>query len=76
MNNQRRKEVGAIRNKLGELLSRLESLRDDEQAAFDAIPENLAGSQKYEAAEEATTNLDEACESMQQVLDQLDEAVK
>ena len=76
MNDKRRKEIKAIRDKLGELLSRLETLRDDEQAAFDAIPENLAGSQRYEAAEEAVTNLDDACENLDSVLEQLDDAAK
>jgi hypothetical protein len=76
MNDKRRKEIKSIRDKLGELLSRLETLRDDEQAAFDAIPENLAGSQRYEAAEEATTNLDDACDNLETVLEHLDEAVK
>lgn len=76
MNKARRKVLNAIRNTLGELLSQLEDVRDEENATVDAMPENLQGSQRYEKAAESAASLEEACDSVQQAMDQIDLAVE
>jgi len=67
MNNQRRKDLKAIQERFSdlqstitELLSDLESLKDEEQEYFDNMPEGLQGSEKGEKAENAISYLDEA----------------
>lgn len=65
MNNQRRKNIKAIIDKIEnqlralceELQQDIEVLMDEEQCAFDNIPENLQGADRYISMEEAVDNL-------------------
>lgn len=74
MNNKRRKKIEEIVSQLMDLQSEIESLRDEEQEVVDNMPENLQGSERYEAAENAAGNLDNACCSMEELIDYLNEA--
>ena len=51
MNKLRRKALDRIAETLNELYEELESLRDEEHDYMDNMPENLQGSERYEAAE-------------------------
>lgn len=73
MNKQRRKELASILNDLEDLRSRLEAVSEEEQEAFDNIPENLWGSERYEKAEEAVDALEEALSSIEDIADSLSE---
>ena len=64
MNKARRKALGEIYDALALLAERLEELFDEENEAFSNIPENLQGSDRYQSAEEAVSNLEEALESL------------
>lgn len=75
MNKSRRAEITSIRNRLALLLTRLEELRDDEQAAFDSMPEGCKHQQRQKA-ERATENLDDACKAGLTMIDRLDQASK
>ena len=66
MNNQRRKAIRAIAERLGvlgaeieTLVSELETERDAEQDAFDAMPESLQGSERGERMTAAIEALEE-----------------
>jgi len=48
MNNVRRKELDMILLVLNSLKDDLESVLDEEREAFENIPENLWGSERYE----------------------------
>lgn len=83
MNNDRRKEISRIieeidsavstaKEKLEELQTSIESVRDEEQECMDNMPENLQGSERYERAEEAFNNLDYAASSIEEIIDALD----
>lgn len=74
MNNARRKAITAIIKKLEELADEIEFLKDEEQEALDNLPESLQSSERGEAMESAVYNLDEAWESMQTIIETLEEA--
>lgn len=74
MNNIRRKAIQEIMDKLEDLKSDIESLKDEEQEAFDNLPEGIQASERGEAMESAVYNLDEAYESIESVIESLEEA--
>lgn len=76
MNNIRRKQLKSILEEIEEIKSRLEDVLADEEEAFDNIPENLQGTERYERAEEvveyltdAVDNLDEATSSIEYAIE-------
>ena len=52
MNNIRRKSLRDIAEQLEELKASLEELQEEEEEYRDNMPENLQGSERYEAAAE------------------------
>lgn len=83
MNNNRRKEISKIiediesavstaKEKLEELQTSIESVRDEEQEYMDNMPENLQGSERYETAEQAVGNLDSAASSIEELIEAID----
>lgn len=59
MNKQRREELFEVIDLLEEAHDRLSEIRDDEQDAFDAMPEGLQESSRGFAMQEALDTLDE-----------------
>lgn len=76
MNAPRRKAIQEIIEKCEDLKSQIETIKDEEQEAFDNMPENLQGSERGEAMEAAADNLDSAFSSMEEVLDYLTSAIE
>lgn len=86
MNNTRRKAIEqtidrfcSIRKKLEELVSEVESLKSDveyiqweEEEYRDNMPENLQGSERYDTADEACTNLSDAVDALDDMIGALD----
>ena len=83
MNKNRRKEILSIIEKVEEIVSsaqsRLETVKEeldfvlgDEQNYLDMIPENLQGSERYEIAEQAVENLDNAMSAFEELIDSMD----
>lgn len=68
MNKARRKELNEVIKKIEDAKELLENIMCDEEEYRDNMPENLQSSEKYERA-------DEACYSMQEAIDQLEEAI-
>jgi len=68
MNNQRRKQIATlvedIDSRLSELLSefteRAQEILDEEQEAFDALPESIQDGERGQAMQEAISNLEDA----------------
>ena len=67
MNNERRKRIEKVIASINELQDQLEELqltveevRDEEQEYLDNVPENLQSSERYENAENALCNLEDA----------------
>ena len=76
MNAPRRKSIQEVIDQFEDLKSTIESLRDEEQEAYDNLPENLQGSERGEAMSEAADSLDSACDSMDEVLEYLTSAIE
>lgn len=74
MNNTRRKKLRTLADQLGEIMTELEMLKEEEKTYLYNIPENLQGSERYEAAESAIDNLDTACDDLYEVINSIEEA--
>lgn len=75
MNRTRRKCLANLSELLEELKISVETLRDEEQEYMDNMPENLQGSIRYEAAEEAVSNLEDAMDSIGDAISSIEEAM-
>jgi formiminotetrahydrofolate cyclodeaminase len=60
MNNERRKEIDKIISDLEEIRSRIETVKDEEQDAFDNMPESFQEGERGEQMQTALDNLDNA----------------
>lgn len=74
MNKQRRERIQEVVDQIGVLCQELEELRDEEEEYMYNMPENLQGSEKYEMAEEAVSNLDSAIDNLTEAIDCANEA--
>lgn len=68
MNKSRRAELAKINTRCDEMRSELESLRDDEQNAFDQMPESFQAGERGQASENAISYLDEAISSIEEAV--------
>lgn len=75
MNKQRRKELDTLYRKIEDLMQDLTSVLDEEQEAYDNIPENLQESDRGQAMYEAIDNLESALSSLGEAQDYILEAV-
>lgn len=75
MNKQRRARIQEVVDQIGAMCQELEGLRDEEQDYMDNMPENLQGSEKYEMAEEAVSNLDSAIDHLTEAIDYANETL-
>lgn len=73
MNNYRRKQIEKLTAQIEEII---ESLRDEEQEAFDNLPESLQSGERGEKMESAIDALDYAADDLQECLDHLSEATE
>ena len=80
MTKTRKAEILKYKNELKEtnerlkyILWKIESLAEIEQDCVDNTPENLQSTSRYEESEEVAENLACAAESLQEVVDYLDE---
>ena len=73
MNNKRRKEISKIVSILEDVRDRLSEVVDEEQIAFDNMPESIQGSDRGCESEEAIGYLSDALDSVESALDYLDE---
>ncbi|QXN71757.1 hypothetical protein RCMCDREAMY_89 [Rhodobacter phage RcMcDreamy] len=80
MNNARRKEIEKIVKALEDIdveshSEQLESVRDEEQEAFNNMPESLQQGERGQASEAAIEALQEAFDALEQARDSLQEAI-
>ena len=76
MNDKRRKELSAIKDQLGELVSLLESIKNDEDEARENMPENLHSGERYLKSEEYCETIDDAITSIQEIIENLDNIIE
>ena len=73
MNAQGRKEIAKYIAVLEEIKNKLETMRDEEENKFDNMPEGLQDSERGEAMQEAMEQLEMACDSLDEVISDLQE---
>jgi len=73
MNQQRRREIDALRDELDLCLDRLGAIESDEEDYRDNIPENLESSERYIKSDESIDWLNTACESLEETIISLGE---
>lgn len=74
MNKARRKQISELYSQVEELLSKLDAIRDDEQEAFDNMPEGIQQGERGELAQSAINNLEDAYNSLESVKENLENA--
>lgn len=74
MNNVRRKEIDKLTAQIEEIKEAIEALRDEEQEAFDNMPESLQDGERGEKMQSAIDALEYAADDLQECLDHLSEA--
>lgn len=74
MNKSRRKQIDEVISGLQSLQGSVESIMGDEECYRDNIPENLQGSERYEAADNACDALQNAYDGIDEVISYLEEA--
>lgn len=74
MNKVRRNQIEEILVKLADIQNDIECISEDEQEAFDNLPESLQYSERGDNMQEAIDNLDYALSSLEEVIDYLAEA--
>lgn len=73
MNNKRRKEIEKISNQITELLGGLQVIQEEEQEAFDNLPEGIQESEKGEVIEENADNIQSVIDEIESQLTELEE---
>ena len=73
MNNQRRKRINSIIEQLEILRGELVEINEEEQEALDNIPENMTEGERAERMNEASDNMNNADDSFETLLGELQE---
>ena len=76
MNKARRKAIEEIIDQLGTLKEQLECISEEEQEAFDNLPESIQYSERGEAMGEYVTDLDDAASSIDDVMSTLQDIIE
>ena len=76
MNKNRREELLDVSHLLDDAIDRLGEIRDDEQDAFDSMPEGLQYSSRGDAMQEAIDTLDDFESKIADIRDKIEEYAK
>lgn len=74
MNKDRRKHLSEIQSKLAELRDMIDTVLEEEQEAFDNLPESLQESERGEAMQAAIEAMESAMDSCDEAEESLEEA--
>lgn len=76
MNAQRRKWINSVWDKLDELKSEIESIMEEEQEAYDNLPESIQDGERGEKMQEAIDNLSNSMDSIDEAISYLESAIE
>ncbi len=71
MNNKRRKEIEKLEESISEVKNKLQNLLDEEQGAFDNMPESIQESERGEIMQEAIECMEAALCSLEEAEESL-----
>tara|TARA_B100000161_G_C33459165_1_gene372688 strand:+ start:131 stop:364 length:234 start_codon:yes stop_codon:yes gene_type:complete len=74
MNQERRTKIDKALALMADAKAIIEEVLDEEQEAYDNMPEGLQTSERGEAMQEAITNLEDANSSVDEIEDYLEDA--
>lgn len=74
MNKQNRNKLSALQQRLEEIYSELETLRDEEQEKYDNMPDGLRDGDKGMALSQAIENIDQAMTECEAAKDSIEAA--
>ena len=74
MNTERRKHLAVLSQQLTELKDDVQSVLDEEEDAFNNLPEGLQNGERGDAMQTAIAALDAAVSTLEEASDQLTEA--
>ena len=74
MNKARRKALDEVISKIEEAKELLENLQAEEEEYRDNMPENLRGSERYEAADAAVDNMSSAVDALDEAISSIESA--
>ena len=74
MNKARRKALDEVISKIEEAKELLENLQAEEEEYRDNMPENLQGSERYEAADAAVDNMSSAVDALEEAISSIESA--
>lgn len=74
MNKARRKALDEVISKIEEAKELLEDLQAEEEEYRDNMPENLQGSERYEAADAAVDNMSSAVDALDEAISSIESA--
>lgn len=75
MNKARRKWLTDTIEMLEQAKQELENISDDEQEAYDNLPESIQDSERGETMQENVDDIEDASSSLQDIIDQLQEII-
>lgn len=75
MNKLRRKALNALIERIDDIYSELDALADEERDYRDNMPENLQNSERYEAADNAVSSLEDALNNLDSAKSSIEEAI-
>lgn len=73
MNKKRRKEIENLRESISETKAKLQDLLDEEQQAFDNMPESIQESERGEEIQEIIEYMEAAIDSLKEATESLTE---
>lgn len=73
MNKKRRKEIENLREIISETKAKLQDLLDEEQQAFDNMPESIQESERGEEMQEIIEYMEAAIDSLEEATESLTE---
>ena len=73
MNKERRNKIKKIIQEIERIKNNLQTILQDEEFAFDNMPENLQSSMRGEETEEAIECISEAVDNLEETVDKLSE---
>ena len=76
MNKPRRNKIAEIVSRLEAIRADLDNIREDEQYYLYSVPENLQNSERYQRSEEAVSDMENVDSSLEDIIDQLNDIIE
>ena len=76
MNNDRRKRLNEVKERITAILCTIEEVRDEEEAAYENLPESLQESERGEKMYEAVEGLQDLYDNLESAADDIESIIE